>query len=237
MTFMLTLLFAIVFAIPALYVYIEIGRFVGPIVGLILIASLLTSTYAICKRALSHVESSIGKVRHAESSKRKLSGLILISLSFSILITSAFSLALVSAADQIDKKIALFVSQNKNDSLQSYEANLVVFLNENLNCSYKSPEILYKFAELSVYYSFVGSWIMKASGVNLSDLILFEGWGACGEAAIVLQQVMHDSGYETRLAQFKDHDHEWAEVENGSQWLIVDPWDNREFSSYSNVGK
>jgi hypothetical protein len=33
----------------------------------------------------------------------------------------------------------------------------------------------------------------------------------------------HNSGYESRIAHFKGVDHEWAEVNNGTNWLIVDP--------------
>jgi hypothetical protein len=236
-TVVLTVAFALVFAIPGVYVYIEIGRFVGPIVGLILIASLSISTYAICNKALSDFKHSMTKMEYSEVLNRKKAAcLVMISLSLSILILSAFSLGFVSAANQSNKRIDLFVAQNTNESLQNYEHNLTIFLKANLKCSYNKPEILYKYDEGLVSYSLVGSWIMKVSGINPADFILFQGWGACGEAAIVLEQVMHDSGYETRLAKFKGYDHEWTEVENGTQWLIVDPWDIGNLVSIQTLG-
>jgi hypothetical protein len=130
-------------------------------------------------------------------------------------------------AQQNAEKISRFVAQNTNETLQSYVGNLTIFLNANLKCCYNKPEMIYKCYENLGFISPIALWVMNLFGINQADYILFQGWGACGEAAIVLEQVMHDSGYQTRVAHFIGVDHEWAEVKNGTNWLIVDPWSNR----------
>jgi hypothetical protein len=101
--------------------------------------------------------------------------------------------------------------------------DLTSFLNSNLKSCYGKPEFLFKIDE-RLSANLLDPWMMKVSGADRADIILYQGWGACGQAAMLLQQVMHDSGYETRLAHFIGVDHEWVEVKNGTKWLIVDPW-------------
>lgn len=35
---------------------------------------------------------------------------------------------------------------------------------------------------------------------------------------------MHDAGYQTRDAYFRNIDHQWAEVNHNGKWLVIDPW-------------
>ena len=67
---------------------------------------------------------------------------------------------------------------------------------------------------------------MQICRVTEADLIVYQGWGSCGEAAILIEELLHLARYETRLAHFKENiiDHAWAEVRQNETWLIVDPW-------------
>ena len=66
--------------------------------------------------------------------------------------------------------------------------------------------------------------IMNLLGISRADLILCQGWGSCGQIAIVNTQILHELGYETRRAKFIGIDHEWAEIKiSEDKWQIVDP--------------
>ena len=107
--------------------------------------------------------------------------------------------------------------------MPDYVQNLTVFLNNNLNSSYNRLEALFEI-DLTLSYTLLDPALMDVWNVSRADVILFQGWGSCGQAAILLSQVMHESGYESRVARFKGIDHQWAEVRNEINWLIVDPW-------------
>jgi hypothetical protein len=213
----------------AMYAYIglEIGRFLGPIPSLILpnifFAGLLMVPLIIFLQPYSQF-SKKDMWLLAKRKKRKVITLIVIGYCISSIIAIASSIIIMPTMGQDSKKIDFFVANNKNETLQNYNANLILFLNSNLNCCYNKLESSYKVNGL-MYMTLVDPWIANYYGITQADIILYQGWGACGEAAIVLQQIMHDSGYQTRLGTFKGIDHEWAEVKNETQWLIVDPWD------------
>jgi hypothetical protein len=207
------------------FLYIEVGRFAGPILGLVILVLIWILTLLIPSRMLIRFTDSLTKKEFAtliKRNKRKIIGIVLFGLCISIFVTFASSFILMSTV-QSGKKIDTFVAENSNESLQEYALNLTSFLNSNLKSCYNKPESLFKIDE-RLSDSLLDPWIMNIVGVNRADVILYQGWGACGQAAILLQQVMHDSGYETRLARFIGVDHEWAEVKNGTGWLIIDPW-------------
>lgn len=227
MSLIFSIALAIFFVIPASSVYITFGRFLGPILSLVLIIAVSILVLVLCNREFMRFKNSLTKKKYSlflKSRKKKIVGLILVSLSLSILLVSIFSFTSIVDAQRSSEKISAFVAKNIDENLKDYADNITVFLNDNLNCSYGKPEIIYKLNGLFVYGSFISSGIMGSLGIDRAEFILSQGWGACGEAAIVLHQVMHDSGYETRRGHFKGVDHEWAEVKNGSRWMIVDPW-------------
>lgn len=208
------------------FLYIEIGRLLGPILGLVILILIWVSIILIPSKILSRFGDSMSKKEFLGLIKRnkgRIVGIVLSGLCVSFIVTFAFSFILMSTVVQSGRKIDAFVAENSNESLQEYTANLTSFLNSHLKSCYNKPESLFKIDE-RLSATLLDPWIMNASGVNQADIILYQGWGACGQAAILLQQVMHDSGYETRLARFKGVDHEWVEVENDTKWLIVDPW-------------
>jgi hypothetical protein len=46
---------------------------------------------------------------------------------------------------------------------------------------------------------------------------------SCGQKAIVIEELLNRSGYESRKAKFVGIDHEWSEVFYEENWKIVDP--------------
>lgn len=124
---------------------------------------------------------------------------------------------------QAGKKIDTFVSENADLDLQNYVANVSSFLNSNVGQAYHKPETLFTI-DSQITDTFLDPYIMQIWGVTRADVIVYQGWGSCGQAAILIEELLRDSGYETRQAYFKNIDHQWAEVYSNGTWLIVDPW-------------
>jgi len=147
-------------------------------------------------------------------------GVYLIISSF---VTFSFSLAFMPQVSQAGGKIDTFIRENGDMSFQDYVKNVAVFLNDNLGAAWNRSEASLMINRI-VCNTIIDPHIMKTWGATSADLILYQGWGSCGEAAILIEELLHGAGYETRLAHFKGIDHEWAEVKHNGTWWIVDPW-------------
>ena len=66
--------------------------------------------------------------------------------------------------------------------------------------------------------------LLSMLGFSQSHVILWQGWGSCGQHAVVTAYLLHRLGYTVRIAYFTDIDHAWAEVHINGSWYIVDPW-------------
>ncbi len=219
------------------YISLEIGRILGPIPSLIVPSAFFAGLLIVSlKIFLKPYEQFSRKDLWllVKRNKQKVISLVVIGWCISSIIVIAFSIVVVPTMGQDSQKIDFFVANNKNETLQNYDVNLNIFLNSNLKCSYSKQESAYEVNRL-MYMTLADPWIASNYGITQADIILYQGWGACQESAIVLEQVMHDSGYVTRLATFKSADHEWAEVKNGTQWLIVDPWNNSNLVKVQNL--
>jgi hypothetical protein len=204
---------------PFWFSYLEIGKVVGPIFGLIVICILLIGTPLILF-SIFYPESSASiirsKLRTRKVQKKVVTSLIICFLSV-ILIQFGF-LFQVSHT-----KIECFVHQNEGLDVETFVNNIPEFLNKNLINAYKKPESLYKI-DLEVWNSIIDYQLMKAMGITRADLIMYQGWETCGQTAIVIEQILYEFGYESRRARFKIRDHEWAEVKNkDGKWKIADP--------------
>jgi hypothetical protein len=213
-------------SITNVFLLVEIGKFVGPIAGLIIAILIPVLFLALPSIPIARFEKN-KSIKTAVASlmrhKKRVIGVILTGLALSLLVTISLSVPLMIHTRKAGTRIDVFVVNNKNATLTDYVSNLTVFLNNNLNSSYNRAESLFEIdGQLS--RSLIDSSIMNICNVTNADVILFKGWGSCGQAAILLAQVMHDSGYESRIAHFKGVDHEWAEVNNGTNWVVVDPW-------------
>ena len=54
--------------------------------------------------------------------------------------------------------------------------------------------------------------------------MVYQGWGTCGHAAILIEELFVGAGYETIQVWSKNIDHAWAEVKYNEAWLIIDPY-------------
>lgn len=212
-------------AIPWSFLYIELGKIFGyfPELFLVLIlAGILFALTTFSARVLK-----LAKLSNAEFltliRKRRTIKLIVLSLVLSLLVILLFSSVFALRIEQVSQKLDTFTAENVNESLQDYVINLQSFLNNNVNNSYNRPEASFEIDNW-LYSTLLDPIILKGLGVTRADVIIYQHWGACGQAAIVIEELMHDAGYETRQAHFVDGDHSWAEVNYNGKWLIVDPW-------------
>jgi len=98
---------------------------------------------------------------------------------------------------------------------------VVGFVDSHINCSYGRPESEF---EIDVFLTPIDYLILSLEGYDRVHVILFQGWGSCGQYAAIVEYLLRRLGYETRVARFVNMDHEWAEVRLNSSWYIVDPW-------------
>ena len=229
LVFMLSVLALKISSIVWEFSYLTIGRLVGPILGLVISALILivlmVAPALIVDRFLTSKTNGTLKDLWAflKMRKKKAMRVVLLGLALFLVVMSLFSLFFLPKLLQAGQKINSFVIESRGLSLQEYVANLTLFLNNNLRSSYNKPENLFKVDE-QISYTILDPYILKLAGVTRADLIVYQGWGACGQAAILIEELLHDSGYETRDAHFKGVDHQWAEVKNNGKWSIVDPW-------------
>jgi hypothetical protein len=207
--------FIIPTAIPWTFIYLEVGRFVGPYFGLVLLILILLGI-VICIPLVSCLMSM--KLR-----KNKTEWIVVFSLVMSFLIMFSFSLVFMHRVSEAGKRIDVFIAENANLDFHDYVINVSSFLNNKVHNAYKKPEACFKI-DNHIYGTCLGSCIMKIWGVTRADLIVYQGWGTCEQAAIVIEELLHNAGYETRQAYFKNIDHKWAEAKYKGIWLIVDPW-------------
>lgn len=124
---------------------------------------------------------------------------------------------------QRGKKIDTFIAENESLSFPNYVLNITAFLDNNVGAAWDKPEASFTINK-QICYTLLDPLIMKIWGVTAANLIVYQGWGECGEAAILIEELLHRAVYEARLAHFKGIDHEWAEAKYNGTWTIVDPW-------------
>jgi len=215
--FLVCTLFALVSAMPWAFTYLFIGRIIGP--SLVL----QYTTLLLLNGAISFV-SVLVSMKLIKNRKLKTLGLsCLVSFLITLSLTASFSIVIMPVVIQADKKIDTFTVENKSLSFSDYAANVTGFLNENVGAAWDKPEATLSINRL-VCYDFLDPHIMRIWGLTEPDLIVYQGWGSCGEAAILIEELLHGAEYETRLAHFKGLDHEWAEAQYNGTWVIVDPW-------------
>ena len=212
---LIVLIFTIVSAIPWKFTYLEIGKLVGPLPGLeflILILLVLPITFV-----------SMWVSMKLKKNKNRLICMFVLGLGMSFLVISSFSLVFMPKVSDAGKKIDLFINENAHLNFQDYVIKVSSFLDENVRSAYNKPEASFKI-DNDISRALLDPFIMKVWGLTRADLIVYQGWGSCGQAAILIEQLLYEAGYETRRAHFKNIDHEWAEAKFNGEWLIIDPW-------------
>lgn len=172
--------------------------------------------------------TSILTVRLVKGEKERIERMLLVGLGLSVIVSFSFifsySLVFRPQVAYAGEKIDAFVATNADVSFESYITNLTSFLNKNVRQAYNKSQASLQINREIYREIFLDQYIMQIWGVTKADVIVFQGWGSCEEAAILIEELLHLAGYETRLAFFIDINHEWAEVKHDSKWLIVDPW-------------
>ena len=203
----------IVSAIPWKFTCLEIGRVIGPILFLDFLVLIPLVTVIVLVSFLVPMKLK----------KNKTIIVLVLSLTISFLTIFSFSLIFMPKVSQAGRKIDTFVAENANLGLEDYVTDVTSFLNDNVRNAYNKPEASFKI-DNQISGTLLDPFIMRIWGVTRADLIVYQGWGACGQAAILIEELLYDAGYETRQAHFKNIDHQWAEVYSNGTWVIVDPW-------------
>jgi hypothetical protein len=159
--------------------------------------------------------------------RRKLlraSGALILSLLVSFSLIFLCSLIFMPQVASVGSKIDTFVARNSGLSFENYinEINSS-FLGNNLNKSYNRPEANL-LIDRSLKLTLLDRYLMQIWNVSNVDVILYQRWGSCEEAAFVTGELLQRAGYETRQAFAIGVDHQWAEVKYNGTWLVVDPW-------------
>jgi low affinity Fe/Cu permease len=202
-------------ALPWVYIFIEIGRFVGPYPSLIL-TSLIIMGVSTCSPVVSY--KTLAKLKK-NTTKWIITTNLIIALIIALLIFLLFTQRILEA----HQKIETFVIQNNKLEFHEYVTAVCSFLDSNVKNAYKKPEAHFKIDEY-IYSISLGKYVTQQLGFTRADIIVYQGWGTCGQAAILIEELLARAGYETRQAWFKNIDHAWAEVKYNGTWLIIDPW-------------
>lgn len=222
-------------AIPRGLTLLTVGKLTGPIqLGPIsVLLSLVLILFVLLAVLLSEVSFQVSKKLVKNGIRLAVLNLI-VSLIVTLLVTSLFLLAFMSQASENGKIIDTFVAENANLGFQEYVNNVSSFLNNNVKSAYQKPEAIFKIDTL-ISGTFLDPYMMQIWGVTRSDVIAYQGWGTCEQAALLIEELLRRDGYQTRLARFIGIDHEWAEVKYNGTWLIVDPWYIGNFAEAQNL--
>lgn len=201
-----------------------VGRLTGPIpLGPIsLLPSLVFILFVLLAALLSKAVFRVSKKLVKNGVKLAVLSIVL-SLIVTLLVTSLFLLVFMLQVSENGEIIDNFVSENANLGFQECVNNVSPFLNSNVKNAYRKPEAIFKI-DILVSRTLLDPYIMQIWGVTKSDVIVYQGWGTCEQAALLIEELLRRGGYQTRLARFIGIDHEWAEVKHNGTWLIVDPW-------------
>jgi Transglutaminase-like superfamily len=207
--------------------YLMIGRIIGPIPGLVLLVAIIVSILLVLAKILDDslrpMAIKTSKELLVLVKKRKTIARIVLGLVLALIVMVSFSMVFMLQVSQARTRIDNFVAASRNDNFEVYIANVSSFLNANVNNAYNKPEGAFKIDQ-EIATALLDSNLMKIFEIDRADIIVFQGWGSCGQAAILIEELLRKAGYEARDAYFKNIDHEWAEVYHNGTWLIVDPW-------------
>jgi len=147
---------------------------------------------------------------------------------FSIIIISVFLFVIFSASTTL---VLLPSKGLVDDFKQTYSINpLPTYLDDISDFityhiefsqwgSLKLDDMLLKinFNGIALDYPFLNLF-----SINRADLIVYQGYGSCGENAMLIQELLLPTSYETRLAMYVNQDHMWCEIYFNNQWQIID---------------
>ncbi|GEM_PF-5014094 len=187
---LLYLIVALFTIIPWAFIYLEIGRYSGPWLASAL-TSLVFTLMSICTTIFSF--KSIRKIK-----KNTMKWTIFTNLIITLIIIFLLFLLFTQQALETHQKIDTFITQHQNMEFHQYVSEVCSFLNNNVKNAYKKPEACFKIYE-SIYSPIsLGKYVTQQLGFTRADIIVYQGWGTCGQAAILIEELLAKAGYETR---------------------------------------
>jgi len=209
-------------AIPFWFTYLDVVKAVQSIqpfqIYITLKIALIAVTGVLLLGFFHRHNSSqiISKLRTRRIQKLIISSLIICS---AIVLMLPFCFLLRVSQAELDN----FIMKNKGGELENFQFTLPKFLEQNINSSWNQIEDYFEIDQ-EIFNSPIDCQIMKVMGITRADIIIYQGWGSCGQTAIVIEEILHQCKYESSRARFIGIDHGWAEVKNDEgKWQIVDP--------------
>jgi hypothetical protein len=154
-------------AIPWTFVYLEVGRFIGPIPILeYFILALFTVTVSL--------------VSFFVSMKLKKKWIVwvftnlVISIAVISLVIISFSVVFMPQVSHAGKKIDAFMDENANLSFQDYVTSVSSFLSDDVGAAYGKPEASFRIDNW-ISRTLLDPYIMQIWGVTRADLIVYQG--------------------------------------------------------------
>jgi len=153
----------------------------------------------------------------------KLLSCLMVSLLIILLFGELFApiIILQPVDSKIDAAILRAKSLLYNASIELVVRKITDFVDDEVRNSYNRPESAF---EIDNFLSPLDYYVLNILGFERAHIIVFQGWGSCGQYAIVTEYMLRNLGFSSRRAKFIDRDHEWAEVYINGTWFIVDPW-------------
>lgn len=149
---------------------------------------------------------------------------LLLALTVVIIIFSFEASLCVTLFSPIEQEIRSFVDSISiacKDDDKCTVREVVNYINVKLSSSWNNPMSSLEIDNMLSQYDY---WFLSVFGFNRAHVILWQGWGSCGQYATATAYLMNRLGYVVRMARFLDIDHGWAEVFINNTWYIVDPW-------------
>jgi len=149
---------------------------------------------------------------------------LLLALTVVIIIISleaSLCIALFSPVEQEVRSLVDRVPATCRGDVECSVREVVDFINAKLRSSWSNPM---SSLEIDSMLSQSDYRFLRVFGFSRAHVILWQGWGSCGQYAIATTYLLSRLGFTVRVARFLDIDHSWAEVSINSTWYIVDPW-------------
>ena len=155
-------------------------------------------------------------------SSRRMQILAILTLITTLLLTDVVTI--YATLTQPKKEATSFISEIGSLPLEEAVYRIRGFIDRRVKPSYRQPEAALELDNSLRGLFVIDYYLVYLAGFDEAHVILYQGFGSCGQYAILMRYFLSMLGYETRLARFKGRDHEWAEAEVNGSWYIVDPW-------------
>ena len=142
----------------------------------------------------------------------------------SIIVFSLTASLAVALFYPVERDIGLFIDSTSSlcsNNVSCGVKEITQYIDAKLGWSWNNPMFA---LEIDNTLSSIDYWFLGILGFTQAHVVLWQGWGSCGEHAIVTAYLLNRLGYTVRIVHFNNIDHTWAEVYVNGSWYIVDPW-------------